>query len=70
MDTVHPCRFAANHLHLKAGIPIFVTGGIGGVHRGDAWDVGVTQREKANVLLVLSGPQGIRVGGPTVIQIT
>ena len=39
-------RFVDDHLKNSAAnispeakIPIFVTGGIGGVHRGDAWDV-------------------------------
>lgn len=45
----------------QAGIPIFVTGGIGGVHRGDAMDVSadLTELGRTPVCVVCAGAKSI-----------
>eukprot|EP00435_Cladocopium_sp_Y103_P041690 s3508_g11.t1 len=45
----------------QAKIPIFVTGGIGGVHRGDAWDVSadLTELGRTPVCVVCAGAKSI-----------
>lgn len=44
-----------------AGIGVFATGGIGGVHRGDAWDVSadLTELAATDVLVVCAGVKSI-----------
>eukprot|EP00434_Breviolum_minutum_P004328 symbB.v1.2.003813.t1/scaffold192.1/size616647/24 len=55
--TVSATMIFAHH----AGIPIFVTGGIGGVHRGDAWDVSadLTELGRTPICVVCAGAKSI-----------
>ena len=52
---------ATMRLARLAGIEVFATGGIGGVHRGDAWDVSADLTELAltDVLVVCAGVKSI-----------
>jgi pseudouridine-5'-phosphate glycosidase len=45
----------------RAGIPVFATGGIGGVHRGEAWDVSADLPALASIpgTVVCAGPKSI-----------
>jgi len=52
---------ATLHLALRAGIPVFATGGIGGVHRGDEDDISADLPALASLpgLVVCSGAKSI-----------
>lgn len=52
---------ATLHLAHRAGIPVFATGGIGGVHRGGAWDVSADLPALASIpgTVVCAGPKSI-----------
>lgn len=52
---------ATLHLAHRAGIPVFATGGIGGVHRGEAWDVSADLPALASIpgTVVCAGPKSI-----------
>lgn len=52
---------ATLHLAHGAGIPVFATGGIGGVHRGEAWDVSADLPALASIpgTVVCAGPKSI-----------
>lgn len=52
---------ATMHIAHLAGIRVFATGGIGGVHRGDRWDVSADLPELARtpVIVVCSGAKAI-----------
>jgi pseudouridine-5'-phosphate glycosidase len=52
---------ATTHIAEKAGIRVFATGGIGGVHRGSAFDVSadLTELGRAKMIVVCAGAKAI-----------